>query len=166
MALLLQVSAFAGEDLTPTDLKSAGDCVSPRILAPTSRLQSRLDRQYCVDGNAGDAEAMQACLRYVARKSQVTFFWDNCSSPDGPFFFSIGGREYTLKKTAGSGDRHVPVAGLYEADGLSVSIRPGRLLRRSRCSGEGVGDEEFEVAIVIRRGGDSFTSRGVYWSAC
>jgi hypothetical protein len=156
-------AAIAADSLVPTDLRYVGDCVSPRILAPTNGVQSRMDRDYCVSGNLGNPEKIQNCLRNVASRKEVTFFWDTCGSEEGPFQISLGGKEYTLRKVKRLDARNVPVAGIYEAQGLRVVIEPGRLLRRSQLSLEDGGDEEYAVLVTAQQGSSVNRIHGVFW---
>lgn len=153
--------ALGAERLFPTDIQSLGDCVTPRITAPTNPLQARIDKAYCTENNAGDDENLQRCLDNTAARSEVTFFHDSCGSDTGPFVMSLGGIEYTLRKRESARGR-VPVAGAYEGDGLQVTIAAGRLLRRSELSIEEGGDEEHEVFVTVRKDGSSHRIRGVF----
>lgn len=165
IALLLVPGIFpahAAESLLPTDIHALGDCVTPRITAPTHALQARIDRAYCTDNNAGDADNLQRCLRNTATRSEVTFFHDSCGSDTGPFVISLGGNEYTLAKT-GTTEGSVPVAGTYEGSGLRVTIEPGRRLRRSDISIDEGGDEEYEVLVIVEKGAATQRIRGVFW---
>lgn len=157
------VPATAGEALRPTDLRYVADCVSPHILAAPSAAQSRIDREYCVNGNLGHSEKIQNCLRNVAPRKEVTFFWDTCGSANGQFQISLGGMEYTLKRIKRLESSKVPVAGIYEASGLRVTIELGRLLRRSRLSLQDGGFEEYEVFVTPKQGSSINRIRGVFW---
>ncbi len=127
---LLPINNFAQakEPLTLTTTDRTGDCVHSGITTKKPQLEHNLDKQFCIDGNTGNNEAIAQC---VAVKSEVEAepFYHDCG--DNQNYIGINNKTYQLKRI-GKEPTHGPfLMGSYETDGIKVEVKKIRLLERN-----------------------------------
>lgn len=153
--------------LWPTMLESLGDCVTPRISAPSNAAQEKASKASCERHNAGDQEKIAACIEN-SRMETVDFFTDRCAEKDGVYYISLDGTDYTLNRVAPSEESPVMYAGKFSGEGVEVEIKSGKLLSREMTPPEEgdpaeVMSEEYAVDVTVSKDGQTRKIEGVFW---
>ena len=163
--LLSSSAAYAGDEtLWPTMLRSLGDCVTPRISAPYNQAQEKANEIYCRTHNQNDPEKIKTCLEN-SRMETVDFFTDRCGETDGVYYISLNGIDYTLKRLTPPANLY---AGKYQGDGISVVVKPGKLLSQEMTHTEEdspaeIISEEYEARVLVTKGAHTTEIKGVFW---
>lgn len=140
--------ALAKETLWLSDIRT-GDCVADRIQARKTSFNLAADKQYCIKGNAGDAEKIKICQKNSAFTEQVVFFTDRCSDE---YYLGLNGTEYTLKRRESGTKYYTPLIGNFYAKGLKVEVKSLRLIDVEYEEGtKHVQSGTYKVLITIQK---------------
>ncbi len=141
--------AFAKETLWLSDI-GTGDCVADRIQTRKTAYNMAADRQYCVNGNAGNSEKIKTCLTNSSYNEHVVFFTNRCSDE---YYLGLNGTEYTLKRLANRNKYYTPLIGSFYGKGLKVEVKGIRLSRKEYEEGsKDVLSGTYDVLITVHKG--------------
>jgi hypothetical protein len=141
--------AFAKDTLWLSDIRT-GDCVTDRIQGNKTSFNRDADRQYCINGNVGDAEKIKICQQNSTYTDTIVFFTNRCSEE---YYLGLNGTEHTLKKLADHKKYYTPLIGKFYGKGLKVEVKSLRLSSKEYEEGtKNVLSGTYDVLVIVQKG--------------
>ncbi|MBN8482587.1 MAG: hypothetical protein J0L88_13465 [Xanthomonadales bacterium] len=151
----------AEEALQPTELRTLGDCLAARLIAPNNVRQRGIDRAACAQAHRDDDAARDVCLRNLAVRRGVAFFSDRCGVEDGVFALSLDGVEYRMTRQAPALEGDDAMVGAFGGDGVELVVTPGRPVPAPAATDDDGFIADRDVVVDVRKGGQHRRIRAV-----